>query len=199
MTARTIRRISQPDSYHSAPNRSATTRATHSIATSHSDTTACAAPPAQALPRDSVRASIRKAGRCLTAPLARRHPHKSSTKDGAGTPPLPLAQLHPRKALPRVSFAARIRKAGRNLTAPLARRHPRKSSTKDGAGTPPLPLAQLHPRKALSRVSFAARIRKAGRCLTAPLARRRPRKFSARPAERKPTKGQLKWLGKLRS
>jgi hypothetical protein len=55
MTARATRRISQPDSYHSAPNRSATTRATYSIAISHSDTTACAAPPAQALPRDSVR------------------------------------------------------------------------------------------------------------------------------------------------
>jgi len=30
-------------------------RVTYSTATSHSDTTACAAPPAQALPRDSVR------------------------------------------------------------------------------------------------------------------------------------------------
>jgi hypothetical protein len=37
MTARATRRISQPDSYHSAPNRSATTRATYSIAISHSD------------------------------------------------------------------------------------------------------------------------------------------------------------------
>ena len=55
MTARATGRISQPDSYHSARNGSATTRATYSIATSHSDTTACAAPPAQALPRDSVR------------------------------------------------------------------------------------------------------------------------------------------------
>ena len=55
MTARPTGRISQPDSYHSAPNRSATTPATYSIATSHSDATACAAPPAQGLPRDSVR------------------------------------------------------------------------------------------------------------------------------------------------
>ena len=47
MTARATRRISQPHSYHSAPNRSAITRATYSIATTHSDTTACAAPPAQ--------------------------------------------------------------------------------------------------------------------------------------------------------
>jgi hypothetical protein len=45
------------------------------------------------------------------------------TKNGAGTPPLPLAQFHPRNALSRVSLAARIRKAGRCLTAPLARRH----------------------------------------------------------------------------
>ena len=47
MTARATRRIGQPDSYHSAPNGSATTRATFSIATSHSDTTACAASSAQ--------------------------------------------------------------------------------------------------------------------------------------------------------
>ena len=90
--------------------------------------TACAVPPAQALPRVSFAARTRKAGRCVTAPLAQLHPRKSSTKDGASTPPLPLAQVHPRKALPRVSFAARIRKAGRCLTAPIARRHPRKSS-----------------------------------------------------------------------
>jgi hypothetical protein len=148
----------------SSPNARTITRPTYSIATSHSDPTACAASSTQAVSAMSLNS---------------RHCARSRSATACAVPPA--------QALPRVSFAARTRKAGRCVTAPLAQLHPRKSSTKDGASTPPLPLAQVHPRKALPRVSFAARIRKAGRCLTAPIARRHPRKSSAcrrpRPAE----------------
>ncbi len=165
MTARATRRISQPDSYHSAPNRSATTRATYSIATSHSDTTAW---------RSSTRASRQQKRRG-------RHPAHYRLRSFTRA-------KHCRES----PFAARIRKAGRCPTAPLARRHPCKSSTKDEAGTPPLPLAQLPPSKHCRETPFAARIRKAGRCLTAPLAQLHPCKSSAcrrpRPAKRQPPK-----------
>ena len=120
MTARTARRISQPDCAPRAPSRTKNGAGTprSPLALFH---------PRNALPRVPFAASIRKAGRILTAPLPPLQPWLFSTKNGVDAP-LPLAQLHPRNALPRVSFAARIRKAGLCLTAPLARRHSRKSS-----------------------------------------------------------------------
>jgi len=118
MTARTARRISQPDS-RCVPNRNAVLNKKSVVALPR-------LPLAQLHPRKHCRgtsaARIRKAGRILTAPLPQLQPWLFSTKNGVDAPP-PLAQLHPRKALPRVSLAARIRKAGRCLTAPLARRH----------------------------------------------------------------------------
>ena len=122
MTARATRRISQPDSYHSAPHRSATTRATYSIPTLHSDTTACAASSTQAVSAMSL--NSRHCARSRSATACAASSAQALNKRRAGTPPLPLAQLHPPKSS----------------------------------------------------------------------ACRRPR-----PTERKPTKGQLKWLRKLRS
>jgi len=118
MTARTARRISQPDS-RCVPNRNAVLNKKNVVALPR-------LPLAQLQPRKHCRetsaARIRKAGRILTAPLPQLQPWLFSTKNGVDAP-LPLAQLHPRNALPRVFLAARIRKAGRCLTAPLARRH----------------------------------------------------------------------------
>lgn len=71
--------------------------------------------------KDNPDMTARTARRISQPDCAPRAP--SRTRNGARTPPLPLAQLHPRNALPRVSLAARIRKVGRCLTAPLARRH----------------------------------------------------------------------------
>ena len=118
MTARSARRISQPDS-RCVPNRNAVLNKKNVVALPP-------LPLAQLHPRKHCRetsaARIRKAGRVLTAPLPQLLPWLFSTKNGVDAP-LPLAQLHPRNALPRVSLAARIRKAGRCLTAPLPRRH----------------------------------------------------------------------------
>jgi hypothetical protein len=118
MTARIVRRISQPDS-RCVPSRNAVLNKKNVVALPP-------LPLAQLHPRKHCRetsaARIRKAGRVLTAPLPQLLPWLFSTKNGVDAP-LPLAQLHPRNALPRVSLAARIRKAGRCLTAPLARRH----------------------------------------------------------------------------
>jgi len=129
MTARATRRISQPDSYRSAPNRSATTRATYSIATSHSDATACAASPAQSTAASLLRGQD---------PKSRSNPDRTTcaassvqvvNKRRGRHPATTACAAPPAQALPRDSVrAARIRKAGRCLTAPLARRHPRKSS-----------------------------------------------------------------------
>jgi hypothetical protein len=87
-------------------------------------------PPRKTCARVLRNANKQKDNPDMTARTARRisQPHcapraPSPTKNGASTPPSPLAQFHPRNALPRVSFAARIRKADRCLTAPLARRH----------------------------------------------------------------------------
>ena len=142
MTARTARRISQPDS-RCVPDRNAVLSKKNVVALPRLPHSRCvpnrnavlnkqnvvALPPlplAQLHPRKHCRetsaARIRKAGRILTAPLPQLQPWLFSTKNGVDAPP-PLAQLHPRNALPRVSLAARIRKAGRILTAPLARRH----------------------------------------------------------------------------
>jgi hypothetical protein len=69
MTARTGRRISQPDS-RCVPNRNAVLNKKNVVALPP-------LPLAQLHPRKHCRetsaARIRKAGRCLTAPLARRH------------------------------------------------------------------------------------------------------------------------------
>jgi hypothetical protein len=96
MTASTARRISQPDARSSARDRCR--RAQQEKRRCPAATAACAAPSAQALPRVSFAARIRKTGRSPTAPLSPPQPWESSTKDAAGTPPLPLAQLHPRKS-----------------------------------------------------------------------------------------------------
>jgi hypothetical protein len=128
MTARATKRISQPDSYHSAPNRSATTRATYSIATSHSDTTACTAPPAQALPRDSVRGQNPKGRSVSDRTVCAASSAQVVNKRRGGHPATTTCAASPAQSTAASLLAARIRKAGRNLTAPLARRHPRKSS-----------------------------------------------------------------------
>ena len=69
MTARSARRISQPDS-RCVPNRNAVLNKKNVVALPP-------LPLAQLHPRKHCRetsaARIRKAGRCLTAPLARRH------------------------------------------------------------------------------------------------------------------------------
>jgi hypothetical protein len=134
MTARTARRISQPDS-RCVPNRNAVLNKKNVVALPRLPHSRCVPnrnavlnkknvvalprlPLAQLQPRKHCRetsaARIRKAGRILTAPLPQLQPWLFSTKNGVDAQ-LPLARLHPRNALPRVSLAARIRKAGRIL------------------------------------------------------------------------------------
>jgi len=97
MTARTARRISQPDS-RCVPNRNAVLNKKNVVALP--PLPLAQLHPRNALPRVSLAARIRKAGRILTAPLPPLQPWLFSTKNGVDAP-LPLAQLHPRNALPR--------------------------------------------------------------------------------------------------
>jgi|HubBroStandDraft_6_1064221.scaffolds.fasta_scaffold380907_2 hypothetical protein len=86
MTARSARRISQPDS-RCVPNRNAVLNKKNVVALPR-------LPLAQLHPRKHCRetsaARIRKAGRILTAPLPQLQPWLFSTKNGVDAP-LPLA------------------------------------------------------------------------------------------------------------
>ena len=87
MTARSARRISQPDS-RCVPNRNAVLNKKNVVALP--PLPLAQLHPRNALPRVSLAARIRKAGRILTAPLPPLQPWLFSTKNGVDAP-LPLA------------------------------------------------------------------------------------------------------------
>ena len=93
MTARTARRISQPDS-RCVPNRNAVLNKKNVVALP--PLPLAQLHPRNALPRVYLAATIRKAGRCLTAPLPRRH---SAQALGVSTSASCRAPVHAQKLI----------------------------------------------------------------------------------------------------